>query len=263
MGDHKMLRLYIFLLFLVLPTLSIAESFNKIKIYAFENPPLVVKTGEGFAGLAGYYGKAVAASLEESGQANDFELVWVPYKRGLMGVDKDVHGLFFAVDRTSDRETKFNWVMNFGEVECWLYATDPNVQINSLSDLRKYRIGVQGGSARESEIRRYMGWSPKVEAIADDNANLRKLHAGRIDIWATRPMVMVEAQKAMLLTDKSPRPLRPLKLLFKQNLWMIGNIHMPVQSKEIVKSVFGWEGKEPVKSPALSARDILKSVVSN
>lgn len=259
MGVNKILRLYALILLLSLPALS----FGKIHLYAFENPPLVIKEAEGFAGLSGVYGKIVANAVAESGKADEFELVWLPYKRGLMGVDRDSDGLFFAVDRTVETENQYNWIMNFGEVDCWLYAVNPRVQVDSLNDLRKFRIGVQGGSARETEVRRYMGWSPKVEALADDNANLKKLHAGRIDIWATRPMVMAEAQKELESKNKKLRAVLPLKLLFKQNLWMIGNRAMSAESREIVKSVFGWEGKKPVKSPALSTRDILKAIASN
>ncbi|WP_413558246.1 substrate-binding periplasmic protein [Bdellovibrio sp. HCB209] len=247
----------------VVPLFLIALAANaspskKIQIYTFENPPLIVKSTEGFQGLAGVYGKVVADAIASSGKADAFEVIWLPYKRALLWLDKNPQGLFFAFDRTIEREKKFNWVMSFSEVECWLYAVNPKIEIKSLADLKKYRVGVQGGSAREAEVRRHMGWSRRVEALADDNANLLKLHANRIDVWATRPMIVSEAQKALALNDKSLRPIKPLMLLFKQHLWMVGNRNMPLDSQETVRAVFGWEGKRPMKSPALSARDLLK-----
>jgi polar amino acid transport system substrate-binding protein len=263
MDAGKMLRLYAVIMVFLLPAISQGYPLKKIQIYTFENPPLVMKTGEGVEGLSGDYGKIVAEAIFKSGKQSFFEIVWLPYKRGLRGVETDPQGLFFALDRNAERESKFNWVMELGQVDCWLYAVNSYVKINSLWDLRKYRVGVQGGSAREAEVRRYMGASTKVEALADDNANLRKLHAGRIDIWATRPMVMESAQKALKAEKKWLRDLIPLKVLFKQHLWMMANRNMPEESRELVQSVFGWDGKKPVKSPALSARDVLKTLVLN
>jgi polar amino acid transport system substrate-binding protein len=233
----------------------------KIQIYTVETPPSVVKTAEGLEGLSGEFGKLIASSIKKSGKEKEFEIVWVPWKRALLELEKNPQALFFPFTRTFDREYKFNWIVHLADVDCWLYAVDPKVQVEDLKDLSKYRIGVLGGSARERELLRYMGKSSKVEGMTEDLSNFRKLQTGRIDIWATHPMVMAEAQKKMLSNGAPVRSVKSLKKLFSQSLWMAGNRDMSDKSRNLVHSVFGWGGKRSLKSPPLTGGDFLNGAL--
>ncbi|QLY24635.1 ABC transporter substrate-binding protein [Bdellovibrio sp. KM01] len=230
---------------------------SKIQIYTVETPPTVVKKADGLDGLAGDFGKLIAATLKKSGKEKEFEIVWVPWKRALLEVERNPQALFFPFTRTFEREYKFNWIVHLADVDCWLYAVDSNIQITDLKDLRKYRIGVLSGSAREQELLRYTGKSSKVEGMTEDLANYRKLQSGRIDIWATHPVVMAEAQKNFMAQGKSARAVRSLKKLFSQSLWLAGNRDMPDTSRNLVQTVFGWGAKRSLKSPPLTSGDFL------
>ncbi|QDK46452.1 hypothetical protein DOM22_15415 [Bdellovibrio sp. ZAP7] len=230
---------------------------SKIQIYTVETPPTVVKKADGVDGLGGEFGKLIAATLKKSGKEKDFEVVWVPWKRALLEVERNPHALFFPFTRTFEREYKFNWIVHLADVDCWLYAVDSNIQITDLKDLRKYRIGVLSGSAREQELLRYTGKNSKVEGMTEDLGNYRKLQSGRIDIWATHPTVMAEAQKNFISQGQSVRTVRSLKKLFSQSLWMAGNRDMPDTSRNLVQTVFGWGGKRSIKPPPMTSGDFL------
>ncbi|WP_413292979.1 substrate-binding periplasmic protein [Bdellovibrio sp. HCB185ZH] len=249
-------------LLLVLSGFIPLSALAKIQIYTVDTPPYVIKTGEGLEGLSGEFGKAVATSIKKAGKQQEFEVVWVPYKRALLDVEKNPQSLFFPLGRSFEREYKYHWVLHLDDVDCLLYAVDPKVQIDNLEDLRKYRIGVQGGSAREQELHRYVGKSSKVEAMSDDLSNFRKLQTGRIDIWATRPMFVDEAKRQMQAKGMPLREVRVVKKLFTQSLWLVGNRDMSDQSRNLVQSIFGWGNKKnTVKSPALNAGNFLNGAL--
>ncbi len=230
---------------------------SKIQIYTIETPPTVVKTAEGIDGLSGEFGKQISATIKKSGKENEFEIIWVPWKRALLEIERNPQALFFPFTRTFEREYKFNWIVHLADVDCWLYAVDSNVQISDLKDLSKYRVGVLSGSAREQELLRYMGKNSKIEGMTEDLSNYRKLQSGRIDIWATHPMVMAEAQRNFVAKGQPVRAVRSLKKLFSQSLWMVGNRDMSDKSRNLVQTVFGWEGKRSIKPPPLTSGDFL------
>ncbi|UYL09822.1 transporter substrate-binding domain-containing protein [Bdellovibrio sp. SKB1291214] len=245
----------------LLPLWATAALSKKIQVYTIETPPTVVKTGEGLEGLSGTFGKVIASAIKKSGKEKEFEIVWVPWKRALLDLERNPQALFFPFTRTFEREYKVNWVMHLADVDCWLYSVDPKVAIHDLKDLTKYRIGVLGGSAREQELRRYVGNSSKVEGMTEDLSNFRKLQTGRIDIWATHPAVMAEAQKIMLAKGQPVRDSRALKKLFSQSMWMVGNRDMSDQNRNLVQSVFGWGSRRVIKPPPMTGKDFLNGAL--
>lgn len=251
------MRLFVLIFVGLVPFLASAAPHKKIQLYTIESPPTVVKTGEGLDGLSGTFGKVIAAAIKKSGKEKEFEIVWVPWKRALLDLERNSQALFFPFTRTFEREYKVNWVLHLADVDCWLYAVDPKVNLNELKDLTKYRIGVLGGSARELEIRRYVGNSSKIESMTEDISNYRKLQTGRIDIWATHPGVMAEAQKMMLAKGQSIRESRALKKLFSQSMWLVGNRDISDQSRNLVQSVFGWGARRSIKPTPMTGGDAL------
>ncbi|WP_413558247.1 substrate-binding periplasmic protein [Bdellovibrio sp. HCB209] len=242
---------------LILVLLTSLSAHSRIVIYTVESPPNVIKTSEGLDGLSGEYGKQIAASIKKAGKQNEFEIVWVPWKRALVEVEKNPRGLFFPFTRTFDREYRFNWVMHMAEVDCWLYAVDPKIKIEDYNQIAQYRVGVLAGSARELELRKHAGKNARVEGTIEDIANYRKLQAGRIDVWATHPSVMAEAQRLLKTNGGKPREIHALKKLFSQSLWLVANKEMSDKDRNTVESVFGWGTKRLMKPPTMTSGDFL------
>jgi ABC-type amino acid transport substrate-binding protein len=255
------MRLFILIFVGLLSALATAHSAKKIQVYTIETPPTVVKTGEGLEGLSGTFGKVIASAIKKAGKEKEFEIVWVPWKRALLDLERNPEALFFPFTRTFEREYKVNWVVHLADVDCWLYSVDPKVNVNELKDLTKYRIGVLGGSAREQELRRYVGNSSKVEGMTEDLSNYRKLQSGRIDIWATHPAVMAEAQKIAQANGQTNRESKALKKLFSQSMWLVGNRDMSDQSRNLVQSVFGWGTRRVIKPQPMTGGDFLNGAL--
>ena len=232
---------------------AFAYSSPILHLYTIENPPSVIKKGDGVRGLGGNFGLVVSAAILKSGKEKDFAVTWVPWKRALIELDRNKNALFFPFTRTEDREERFSWVMHLADYDCLLYAINPSVQLNSFQDLKRYRVGVLAGSAREAELRKYMGaTNPNVEGLTEDISNYRKLESGRIDIWATQPVVLGEAQKIHISRGGKNPLVRIVKKLMSQSLWIAGNKEMSAKEKALVQSIFGPEDKSKslLKIPA-------------
>lgn len=92
------------------------------------------------------------------------------------------HGLF-SVARTPQNESQFKWVGPLARHESVLLAA-PGTQI-ALTDLRQAK-GYEIGAQKSGGISQYLtsqGLQP-IDSLSEGE-NLRKLLAGRIDLWAT------------------------------------------------------------------------------
>lgn len=215
-----------------------------IRLYVIESPPLVQKTGEGVAGVSGLLGKLVEERIRVADKAANFEVTWVPWKRALSETSKVKNSLFFPLTRTSEREKDFVWIAHLAQLDCWIYAIRSDVKVDSFSDLKKYKVGVLGGSLREAELRKHMGIdSTNIEGMTADISNYKKLVSGRIDIWVTQAPVLAEAQVQDASSKLAKRPVRQLKKLLVQDLWLVGNPAMEQGHQTLVREVFNQKKK--------------------
>jgi ABC-type amino acid transport substrate-binding protein len=208
--------------------------------------------------MTGLLGKFVADRVSSSERSNEFHVLWVPWKRALHEVARDRSALFFPLTKTAEREKQYNWIVKLANYDCWLYAVNPEVRIDQLSDLKKYKVGVLGGSLREQELQKHMGLDSKnIEPMTEDVSNFKKLTTGRIQIWATQqPVIDMAIQKAKHAGEAKGITARPLKKLLDQEMWLVGNKEMPDRELAMVKDVFLSHGKKKGRE-ALSFRNFI------
>ena len=217
-----------------------------IRVYTIESEPLVQKSAGDPMGMSGLLGKTVGEKIFQSERNSEFKVMWIPWKRGLSELSKNKNALFFPLTKNSERENEFQWIMKLATFDCWLFTFDPNIKLDSLEDLKKYKVGVLAGSLREQELRRHMGErSRNIEGMTEDIANYKKLVSGRIQIWATQQPVLDLAMKregtARLL------PVRKLQKLLVQDMWLVGNKDMSDRDLALVRDVFSSPGKKKKK----------------
>lgn len=231
------------------------------KIFAAETPPLLEKKGEGVAGFSGVFGKIVADKVIKSGQASQFEVVWVPWKRALNEATKNRNALFFPIARTNEREKSYTWLAHLGAVESWFYVVNPKVKIHTLEDLKKYRIGFLSGSMREAELKKIMGSdSRKLEGLTEDLGNYRKLISGRIDIWAAQIEVFEKSQAEYKARHKSTPHVFALRKFLDQDVWIVGGAGMDEKHQDQIRAIFKPTKKiEPPAKP-VNTSALLSSV---
>ncbi len=114
----------------------------------------------------------------------------VPWKRAYaQALENASHGVF-STTRTPEREALFLWVGPLVENN-WVFMAhaDSSIELDTLADAGRYRIG----GYLEDAIAEYLETQGlKVDYVASDVLNVRKLARGRIDLW---PVVQAKGPK--------------------------------------------------------------------
>lgn len=99
-----------------------------------------------------------------------------------IALEKPGYGVF-VMARLPDREKLFKWVGPIGPDDWIMLAkADSKINLESLDDARKYRIGAYKGDAIAETLTK-QGLKPIV--VLRDQDNAKKLTSGQIDLWAT------------------------------------------------------------------------------
>jgi len=112
------------------------------------------------------------------------EIMLIPWARAYYMLQNKPGTILFTTTRTEEREKMFKWVGPIFEIELNLYALKKrNIKIKSLEDVKKYRIGTQRDDVVESLLVKKTGMNvTDFERVAASISNVKKLHAGRIDL---------------------------------------------------------------------------------
>ena len=108
-----------------------------------------------------------------------------PWPRAYQMVQDVPGSLLFSTARTSQREKLFKWVGPIADLTMGLVALKTNrIKLHSIGDANKYRIGTIRDGAPEQLVLAAGIEESNLERIASPEANIKKLHAGRIDLFA-------------------------------------------------------------------------------
>ncbi len=106
-----------------------------------------------------------------------------PWKRIYdLTLKKPNYGIF-STTLTEERKPLFQWVGPLVSNNWVIFVkSDSDIVINSIEDLKKYKVGGYKGDAIAQHLK-----ANGIEVIEShkDNANPKKLQSGRIDAWAT------------------------------------------------------------------------------
>lgn len=101
------------------------------------------------------------------------------YKMGLE--DKDT--CVYSTTRTEPREKLFKWVGPLTDNNWVMFAkADSKISAKSLADVKQYKIGGYQGDALSVYLK---GEGYKVDEAMHDEQNVKKLEAGRIEVWGS------------------------------------------------------------------------------
>ena len=107
-----------------------------------------------------------------------------PWTRAYHDIQHFPETALYSMARTEERENLFCWVGPLMDVTIGIVAKKQNhIKINSIEDLEKYRIGsVRDGAPEQLLIERGVP-RESLERLALPEQNIRKLQAGRIDLF--------------------------------------------------------------------------------
>lgn len=109
----------------------------------------------------------------------------IPWPRAYEAVQNQPGTMLFSMARTEQRENLFAWVGPLFDLDIGLIAPkQKKIVINTIADAEKYKIGtIREGAPEQLVIQ--AGFSPDtLDRIADPRLNIKKLAAGRIDMFA-------------------------------------------------------------------------------
>lgn len=108
-----------------------------------------------------------------------------PWARAYLMVQREPGTVLFSMARTEEREPLFRWVGPIQELTIGLIARkERGIVLNSMADAEAYTIGtIRDGAPEQLVIA--AGVNPdRLDRLTDPSLNLKKLEAGRIDLFA-------------------------------------------------------------------------------
>lgn len=112
-----------------------------------------------------------------------YEMELLPWQRAYsLALEQGDHAVF-STTQTIEREPLFKWVGPIVD-NTWVFLKGPgsNIELTSLEDAKKYRVGGYRGDAVALFLEA-KGF--EIDYVSKDYLNARKLARGRIDLWAT------------------------------------------------------------------------------
>lgn len=199
------------------------QALEKINLVSFEDPPYVFSQGRLKTGLTVTY-------IDELMWRSkiDYELSIMPAKRALLQTLKSSNTCVFPIERSQEREVKYSWISPISISRYAFFKSPKKIlpPIRVLNDAKDYRIGTYLGSAM-GEYLSSLGFS--VDFASDNKANILKLNAGRIDLWAA------DTLNSKFIAKQANRDLPEPELVFFTTVKAIG-CH-PELDENIVKTL--------------------------
>ena len=109
----------------------------------------------------------------------------LPWPRAYVTAQNTPGSILFSAARTPVREQLFKWVGPVTDLTISLIAQKKKqIQIRTLEDLHAYKIGTIRNGAPEQLVLTMGVKEEELDRIATPESNIRKLQAGRIDLFA-------------------------------------------------------------------------------
>lgn len=167
----------LFLALLLMLTLFPSARAADLLIVTEELPPYNYQEDGVAKGLST---EVVEAVLAEAGM--EAEIVFYPWARSYLMAQTRKNTLIFSMARIPERENLFEWVGVVCPITTSFFklASNPDVDVHSLDDARKYVIGVTLENVNHLYLES-KGFT-NLELESQDLLNMRKLAHGRIDL---------------------------------------------------------------------------------
>lgn len=135
----------------------------------------------------------------------DYQLTLYPWIRAYTMALEQPNVLIYTISRNPKREDKFRWfcpLPDIGDVYLYKLKKNKQIQVYSLNDAKKYRIGVTNkGVEHQFLLEQGFKEHQQLDFSANELTNFKKLFKGRIDLLVQSESTV----KEHLRTLKVPR----------------------------------------------------------
>jgi ABC-type amino acid transport substrate-binding protein len=195
--------------------------------------------------------------MERNGMdINRSDIRMMPWPRAYRMV-RDIPGsILFSTARTEEREKLFKWVGPITRLTIALLARkDADIRLDSLEDAARYTIGtIRDGAPEQLVIR---GGVPldRLDRIASPELNIKKLQAGRIDLFAFN---VPSTRYLMVRMGIDPDEYEPVYILKQADLYYA--FHLDTDSSLISRLN---RTLEKMRHPDKSGRSEVDRIIEN
>lgn len=160
-------------------------------------PPMVMFNPDLVSGI---FPDIIRAMTRLSGV--EVKFAFMPWARAL-ATSKSVPGVCaIPASITPEREAGYAWIGPIYHSRWKFFAlANSSIVVNSLDEARRYKVSVLSGSSQEEFLARAGGFN--LESAGSQEANIRKLAAGRIELWAGPAYVPDQVRRS---TDIKTKP---------------------------------------------------------
>lgn len=133
--------------------------------------------------VTGYSTELLKAMASESG--HELSVTMLPWPRAYRTTLAHRNIILYSLVRTEEREPLFAWIGPISPRKIFLFRLRQrkDVHVATLADARKYRIGaVYEMAATKALVRRGFSFQAELDGAPNDESNVRKLFAGRVDL---------------------------------------------------------------------------------
>jgi polar amino acid transport system substrate-binding protein len=158
---------------------------DKIKVVTEEFGPYNYSSNGEIEGFASEIVKEVLKRAEI-----DYEISVNPWKRSYEIAKQDSNVLIYSIARTALREPDFKWIGVIAELDVYFtkLKSRRDIDINSLEDAKKYKIGVVKDDIRYQFLVKD-GFKDQLILAKDDGENIRNLFNHKIDFFPADKLV--------------------------------------------------------------------------
>lgn len=179
-ASHAAFARRVLMLFAVVTGMLNALPANALDITTEDNPPFNY-----LAGPQQVTGISTEILLEMGKRAGvPLKIQVLPWARAYQTAATLPETCVYSTVRLPERESAFKWIGPLSNNKWALFAkSEFSKNIATIDDAKAYRIGGVTLDAKSMYLKS-LGFQ-NVDLVADDNLNLAKLIAGRIDLWVT------------------------------------------------------------------------------
>lgn len=164
--------------------LSAGVAHGEIALLAWERPPLISQNAQGET--VGLVADLTQAMFKRVGE--EYQLEFVPLKRALLRVTREVNSCMLLVERRQENESRYAWIGPLLVSRLSLYALPENpIQPNSLAEVRSLPVISHQGSAAADYL---LGVGVPVQLSSRESLSLAMLQRARAPLWASSPLVV-------------------------------------------------------------------------
>lgn len=173
-----------FLIFSFCCTVSFSANIDDFKLMSEEYPPYNMTKNGKATGISVDMLKLMLEKIDSKLTIDDVK--FLPWARSYNIVQKEKNTILFVMARTEQRENLFKWVGPVGGSKIALIAKkDKKIKINSIDDIKKYKIGSVKDDVAELALKEIgISNTDSISGIKAIEKSIQKLDSGRIDLFA-------------------------------------------------------------------------------